>query len=230
MIRAARIAAIALLTSGLVILLDAGLTIAWKEPISSIIAQVNQDRASEQFEDLRRQFAERISQLPPKGNPRAQARALARIFRADMPPAGHAIGQILIPAIDADYKVVEGTDTESLKKGPGHYPETKIPGLGGTTAIAGHRTTYLAPFHDIDKLKKGDEIVLEMPYANFRYAVEKTRIVTPDKVGVVRDIGRERLVLSACHPLYSAAQRYIIFGRLVQVGMFGPLTKRWQDP
>jgi sortase A len=81
--------------------------------------------------------------------------------------------------------------------------------------IAGHRTTYLAPFRTVDKLKRGDEIVLDMPYGRFSYAVEKTKLVDPTETSVVDRVpGAERLVLSACHPLYSASQRIIVFARL----------------
>jgi sortase A len=110
---------------------------------------------------------------------------------------------------------VQGTDTDSLRKGPGHYPDTSFPGEGGTVAIAGHRTTYGAPFNQIDKLRSGDEIVLDMPYGKFSYAVDRTKIVNPTDLGVTKRVpGREQLVLSACHPLYSAAQRIIVFARL----------------
>jgi sortase A len=114
-----------------------------------------------------------------------------------------------------DMVVVQGTDETSLQKGPGHYPETPFPGQGGTVAIAGHRTTYLAPFRHIDSMAPGDRIVLEMPYGRFDYRVQKTAIVDPGDVGIVREVGYERLVLSACHPLYSAEHRYIVFARLV---------------
>ncbi|MGH6886946.1 MAG: class E sortase, partial [Geminicoccales bacterium] len=131
---------------------------------------------------------------------------------------GHAVGRIRIPAIDVDKVVVEGTDTASLRKGPGHYPGTVLPGRPGTTAIAGHRTTYGAPGRRIDEIERGDEIVVEMPYARFSYRFERSRIVDPSHVGVVRDVDHDRLVLTACHPLYSASQRYVVFARLVGVG------------
>ena len=127
----------------------------------------------------------------------------------------HAIGTIRLPKIGGRYAVVQGTDTDSLRKGPGHYPATSFPGEGGTVAIAGHRTTYGAPFNQIDKLKPGDEIILEMPYGKFTYAVQKTKIVDPTDVSVVDRVpGAEQLVMSACHPLYSASQRIIVFSRL----------------
>ena len=117
--------------------------------------------------------------------------------------------------------VVQGTDTGSLQKGPGHYPDTPMPGEEGTVGIAGHRTTYLAPFRHIDSMKPGDTIRLEMPYAILTYRVEKTAIVDPTDIGIVKAVGYQRLVLSACHPLYSAAQRYIVFARLVHERLRG---------
>jgi sortase A len=141
---------------------------------------------------------------------------LARRF-ARQASSGEAIGRIVAPAMDGlDIVVIQGTDAGSLEKGPGHFPETPFPGQGGTVGIAGHRTTYLAPFRHIDSMKPGDRITLEMPYAHFVYRVEKTAIVDPTDVWVVRKVGYERLVLSACHPVYSAAQRFIVFARLVR--------------
>ena len=134
---------------------------------------------------------------------------------------GDAIGRITIPKIDASYDVVQGTDASSLEKGPGHYPGTALPGLGQTVAIAGHRTTYLAPFRHIDALKPGDRIVLTMPYGRFTYIVQYHRIVLPTALWVTNNVGYDRLVLSACNPLYSAAQRIIVFAKLSQVQPLG---------
>ncbi len=91
-----------------------------------------------------------------------------------------------------------------------------MPGQGKTVAIAGHRTTYLAPFRHIDSMKKGDKITLKMPYGPFISSVDKTEIVDPSDVGVIHGTGYERLVLSACNPLYSATERFIVFAKLVR--------------
>ncbi len=112
--------------------------------------------------------------------------------------------------------MAHGTDRGTLRKGPAHYPETPMPGQGGTVAVAGHRTTFQAPFRSIDDLARGDRIVLRMPYGRFTYHVEGTRIVAPTARWVIRRVGYERLVLTACHPLYSAAQRIVVFARLVE--------------
>jgi sortase A len=87
--------------------------------------------------------------------------------------------------------------------------------------IASPQTTYLAPFRHIDQLHKGDEIDLEMPYGNFRYTVEQTKVVDDSALGIVQRVGHERVVLTACHPLYSAAKRYAVFGRLTAIGLAG---------
>ena len=149
-----------------------------------------------------------------------QVARLADLF-AEQVETGQGIGRIKIPGIDVDDVVVQGTDTASLQKGPGHYPETGFPGQGKTIGIAGHRTTYLAPFRHINEVADGDEIELEMPYGTFTYAVEKHEIVDPSQVEIVDDVGYERLVLTACHPLYSAAQRWAVFAKLTDVSAAG---------
>ena len=151
---------------------------------------------------------------------RERAAELAGRFEDELEPGG-GIGRIRIPAIDADYVVVEGADTASLQRGPGRYPETALPGQERTVAIAGHRTTYLAPFNEIDKLEPGDEMVVEMPYATFTYRVAGSRIVSPVETHVIGDVDFERLVLTACHPLYSDAERYVVFARLERIRLDG---------
>ena len=111
--------------------------------------------------------------------------------------------------------MVAGTDTADLRHGPGHYPGTPLPGARGTVAIAGHRTTYGAPFRKLDKLGKGDRIEVRMPYGTFVYRVEQRRIVAPTAIWVTRRTSYDRLILSACHPLYSAAKRIVVFARLI---------------
>ena len=119
---------------------------------------------------------------------------------------GSAVGSIRIPRIGADFVLVYGTGTEELEKGPGIYtqsiyPGTRFPGLGATTAIAGHRTTFLAPFRHIDELRRGDRILVDMPYAHFVYTVMGHRSVLPSDVyAAIRHAGYSRLVLSACTP------------------------------
>ncbi len=215
--RFGHILSIALITAGLVVLADAGITVAYKEPISSIYGSIKQGEAANQLDDLEASYpkpADRRAVARVK-EPKVRLSILARRFSRQV-GTGDAIGRIVAPDMDGLNAVfVEGTDSASLEKGPGHYPETPMPGERGTVGIAGHRTTYLAPFRHIDSMEVGDPIALEMPYGTIRYRVEKTAIVEPTDVGVVREVGYNRLVLSACNPLYSAAERYIVFARQV---------------
>ena len=206
-----------LITAGVIVLIDVGVTLAWEEPVSSLYAAIQQGRAEGELDDLETSFLTERSLPDVQGLTDVKAaRELANAFTDDL-ETGNGIGRIYAPAMDVDAVIVEGTDTDSLQKGPGHYPETALPGQGTTIGIAGHRTTYLAPFRHIDEIEEGDEIVVEMPYGTFTYAVETTDIVEPSDVEVVRDVGHERVVLTACHPEYSAAERYVVFGRLVGI-------------
>ena len=217
--RAGRILSIALITAGLVVLLDVGLTVAYREPISSLYGTLKQNAAEGDLEEIETSepVLADLRQTEQVANPRRRALILARRFAARA-ETGEPIGRIEMPSMgDLEAVIVQGTDTGTLQKGPGHYPETAFPGQGRTVGIAGHRTTYLAPFRHVDSVEAGDEVTLEMPYATFTYEVEKTEIVEPSEVDVVDNVGYERLVLSACHPLYSAAQRYIVFARLTGV-------------
>jgi sortase A len=209
-----RFVASVLITSGILMLIDAVLTVTWQEPVSAYFAQQEQNGLNDELERAAPQVEADKRAVASIGDQKLRLRRLAGLAERRA-SAGHAIGTIRMPTLDRRYAVVEGTDTDSLRKGPGHYPETSFPGQGGTVAFAGHRTTYGAPFNSVDKLKQGDEIVLDMPYGKFTYAVERTRIVDPSETSVVDRVpGAEQLVLSACHPLYSASQRIIVFARL----------------
>lgn len=136
---------------------------------------------------------------------------------APLPPPddGEAVARIVIPKIGVDEIVVEGVAREDLKKGPGHYPQTPMPGQPGNAAIAGHRTTYGQPFHRVDELVPGDEIIVTTLQGEFRYEVAGTEIVLPSQVEVIDDQGDDRLTLTSCHPKYSARQRIIVSALLV---------------
>ena len=220
-----------LITAGIVCLADVAVTLVWEEPVSSVYGSIQQHRAEDDLEQLEREFptAADLRSVANLKDVKEKVRTLAGLF-AKRVHGGQAIGRIVIPRIDLDVVAVQGTDTADLQKGPGHYPKTPFPGEGGTTAFAGHRTTYLAPFRHLDSLRAGDEIALEMPYASFVYEVQKTRIVDPSDVQIVDPAGYERLVLTACHPLYSAAQRIAAFAKLKQVGFFGLGRRPWLDP
>ena len=138
------------------------------------------------------------------------------VFRKGL-RSGDAFGRIRVPRLNLRTVVVQGTSAADLARGPGHYRITTVPGLGGTVAIAGHRTTYLQPFRHVDALKRGDEIRLDMPYGSFRYVVYALKIVDDRDWTILRRRSFEQLVLSACHPLHSAAQRIVVFARLTGI-------------
>jgi sortase A len=131
------------------------------------------------------------------------------------PDLGGSLGLIEIPKIDVKKFVVEGVGVEDLKKGPGHYPETPMPGQKGNAAIAGHRTTYGAPFYDLNALAPGDPIFVTTAAGRFRYDVTETLIVHPlDGAYVLDPTEDDRLTLTTCHPRFSAAERMIVIARL----------------
>jgi sortase A len=216
--KALRLLAAALILAGALALIDAGIALLWQEPISALYAKLRQDRLSGALH--------RVERAPPTPSERrtlsslAQARArisyLARKLERHA-AEGSGVGRIHIPSIDASFVVVKGTSTSDLQSGPGIYPETGFPGIAGTTAIAGHRTTYLAPFRHIDALHAGEQIMLDMPYAHFTYSVLGSEVVPPSDVrAAVADVGYNRLVLSACTPLFSAAKRLLVFAHLTR--------------
>jgi sortase A len=185
-----RFVASVMMVSGVLLITDAVVTLAWQEPVSAYLAERQQIKLEKALID------------PPE-----------RVVRKE-PLPGDALGKLLIPSIGVSEYVVEGTDAANLRKGPGHYPETPLPGQRGTVAIAGHRTTYGAPFRKLDKVEKGDRILVELPYGTFVYRVERTQIVDDSALWVTKKVGYNRLVLTACHPLYSAEQRVVAFARL----------------
>jgi sortase A len=205
-----------LVVVGGLLLADAVVTLVWQEPVSALYSRLQQGRLDDRLAKLEgteptavdRRVLSRLGTLDRRLA--YAARALNR--RTD---DGQPLGRIRMPAIGVSTVVVAGTDTASLRLGPGHYPGTPLPGARGTVAIAGHRTTYGAPFRRLDRLGKGDRIELRMPYGTFVYRVQERRIVAPTAVWVTRRTSYDRLILSACHPLYSAAKRIVVFARLV---------------
>jgi sortase A len=187
-----RFVAAVMMVSGVLLIAVAGVTLLWQEPVSAFVTERKQAQLEDQFYD------------PPR-----------RVIR-QKPLPGDAIARLEIKAIGVSDYVVEGTDTANLRKGPGHYPDTPLPGQPGTTAIAGHRTTYGAPFRDIDDVEPGQVITLDLPRGRYVYRVEQTKIVDDQDLSVLEPVGYKRLLLSACHPLYSAEQRVIVFAKQVR--------------
>ena len=206
-----------LVVVGGLLLADAVATLVWQEPVSALYSRLQQGKLDDKLAKLEGTEPTAVdrrvlSHLGTLERRLAYAsRALNR--RTD---DGDPLGRIRVPSIGVSSVVVAGTDTSSLRKGPGHYPGTPLPGTHGTVAIAGHRTTYGAPFRHLDELGRGDRVELRMPYGTFLYSVERRQIVAPTAVWVTRRTSYDRLILSACHPLYSAAKRIVVFARLVR--------------
>jgi sortase A len=207
-----------LILSGLLLLIDGGVTIFWQEPVTAAIGMIQRSSVDKQYLSYRTAPLTHTqrSALHSLRSARQRIRYLAREDLSRI-RGGDAIGTIDIPRIGHTYTLIQGTDTANLEAGPGHYPSTALPGMGQTVAVAGHRTTYLAPFRFINELTRGDRIIVTMPYGRFTYVVQYHRIVLPTDVGVVDDVGHEQLVLSACDPIYSATHRWIVFAKLSSV-------------
>jgi sortase A len=210
---------VVLIVTGLLLGFDAAATLLWQEPVTALIglsqrAGIDRRELSIPLTGLDR------TALASLTTEQQRIAFLARREQRQITP-GEAIGRIVIGKIGVSYELVQGTDAASLERGPGHYSQSALPGLGETVAIAGHRTTYLAPFRDLNELVPGDQIVLRMPYATFTYVVQDQRIVDPTADWVLANHGYDRLVLSACNPLFSAAQRIIVFARLQEIRYMG---------
>jgi len=203
-----------LMVAGIALLVDAGLTLVWQEPVTALLGRLHQNALGGDLDKLKAAgpTAGERRALAKMDDARRRVAFLARSLRRRA-AEGDAVGRIRIPRADANFVLVKGTQGPDLRKGPGIYEQTPFPGVPGTTAIAGHRTTYLAPFRHLDRLRPGDPITVEMPYATFTYKVQRTRIVPPDALWILRRAGYDRLVLSACHPLFSAAKRIVVFAR-----------------
>ncbi len=152
---------------------------------------------------------------------RAQSQLRQEFF--NRPPAtgpfvpGDAVAIIQIPKIHLDMVVVEGTDAASLTKGPGHYTDTAYPwDQHGRVGIAGHRTTYLHPFWSLDKVKRGDTIVLITRHGTFHYVVTKQLIILPSEGWVLNQTVKPSLVLTTCNPRFSASQRLVVFANRLE--------------
>jgi sortase A len=211
---------------GDVLLIAGGLVLSY--PFwSAGYAQVQQSRLDAAYTDRAAAFAPVAVAATEESRaehvPRNEVvRRLGVLFGARL-RAGEPIGRLRIPAIDLDRLVQQGSrggggldpdaDRALLRRGPVHYAVTPLPGVGEPFAVAGHRTTYGAPFYRLDELRRGDAIIVETPYARFRYAVSRTTVVLPTDVGVLFDRGYG-LVLTTCTPPYSSSHRLVVWAVL----------------
>jgi sortase A len=165
---------------------------------------------------------------PPDSVPEA-AKPSEPVPVTSLPPVveGDPIARIELPRIGVDKIVVAGVDKNDLKKGPGHYPETPLPGQLGNSAIAGHRTTFGQPFFDVDKLETGDEIIVTTLAGRYVYRVTGQEIVSPSEYQVIAttDPTVATLTLTSCHPKYTARERIIVFAELDVDASTGAVTE-----
>jgi sortase A len=227
----------AIIILGLLGLIYGALIYFWHDPATDLYNRWKQSQLGGQLQEEFASFRASVEmEIPPPLEPsqgdgqgetpptdalepaelQAITASLAKKLKAGL-EEGQALGRIKIDALGLDAIFTNGTESGDLRRGPGHYENSSVPGLGGVTAIAGHRTTFGAPFRKIDKLKAGDDIVLEMPHGTFTYEVVEHEIVENDDWSILDERPYETLVLSACHPLFSASQRYIVYARLAKV-------------
>ena len=187
-----------------------------------------QDQLESEFTQAQQQYEKDnpVVSTPTTANGTGKPAKPAKLTRPapPIPALGEWAGRIRIPAIGVDYIFVEGTDRDELKKGPGHYPATPFPGTIGNAAIAGHRTTYGAPFGNVDKLKPGDEIIVDTVAGTFTYKIYAPNkgdansghmIVGKRDTWVVDNTKDPQITLTSCHPKGSAEERIVIKGKLV---------------
>jgi sortase A len=212
-----------LLVVGAVLVGTALMTVLWQDPVTAVFAQHDQKVLSQKLAAAEQApVSESTLALVQRAESSPERIAVLARDLASRSPAGSPLGRIGIMRMGVDFVFVSGTGTRSLKKGPGHYDGSAMPGLPGTVAIAGHRTTYSAPFRRMNRLRRGDKVTLTMPYARFTYRVEGLRVVLPDNTGVLEHVRHNRLVLTTCTPVDSAAKRLVATARLERAVARGP--------
>jgi sortase A len=224
-----------LMVVGALVIVYAGVILFWGDPITALYADWRQHQLSHTLNseiDHWKPDPAVAAAIQAHGQADARTRATElRSLRADAAKFSHEVkggqpfGRLTIGRIGLSVVVVQGTDwLHDLSQGPGHYANTHFPGQGTTVAIAGHRTTFGAWFRHIDDIRNGDWITLQMPYATFHYRVQYHQVVPNTDWKIIRPQGYERLVLSACHPLYSSSHRWIVYARGMSATLRGGAT------
>jgi sortase A len=227
--RALRISGTVLAVAGALVLVWVVVVWRWQDPFTALYTHWEQHQLAKSYDKRFAAYAP-SPKLRSEQSLAARMRVIsqeARRYRLHS-HRGQAIGRILVPRLGLNMVLVNGTDDSTLRKGPGRDLRTYMPGEGQLVYIAGHRTTYLAPFAHIDKMRKGDYVTLEVPYGTFRYRVFRKEIVPSDDLGVLRSHGREVVALQACHPRFFATHRYLVWGRIVRIEPRG--ARSFQPP
>jgi sortase A len=214
--RALRVLGTVMIITGLALLAWVVVVWRWEDPFTSLYTAYQQRSLSSSLDRRMDGYKPVAVSGASLGAVRRTLRAEAAAYRREV-HRDEAIGRIKVPAIGVNMVLVDGTDHDSLKRGPGLQPQTFMPGEGELIYIAGHRTTYSAPFSHIDRLRRGDRVTLEMPYGTFVYAITGHRIVPATATWALRSHHHEVVALQACHPRFFASHRYIAYGRPVQV-------------
>lgn len=209
-----------MIAAGILTLAWAVLVWRWEDPFTALYTHIQQGRLSARLDHDLRTYRPATVKTRSLASARRAVAAEAAAYRRGLHP-GDPIGRLTIGRIGLRIVVVQGTDHESLKKGPGHYAGSFLPGEERLIYIAGHRTTYLAPFSHIDAIRTGDYVTLQVPYGTFTYVVTGHRIVASTDVSVLRSHGREVLILQACHPRFFATNRYLVYARPASMALRG---------
>jgi sortase A len=187
----------------------------WQDPFTALYTTWKQHQLASQYDKRARSFTTTISGPTVKAE-RASIAREAKVYRLRS-KRGQVIGRLRVPRMGINMLLVNGTDHDTLKKGPGRDGRTFMPGENRLVYIAGHRTTYLAPFSHIDRLRRGDRVTIEVPYGTFIYTVTRHRIVKSTDLSVLRSPRHELVELQACHPRFFASHRYIAYAKLLRV-------------
>jgi sortase A len=213
--RGIRLLGTLLATAGVLTLLWALVVWQWQDPFTALYTKWKQHQLAGQYDKRARSFKPAVSGVNQAAERESIAREAKR-YRSSS-TRGEVIGRLRVPRMGVNMLLVNGTDHETLKKGPGRDLRTFMPGENRLVYIAGHRTTYLAPFSHIDRLRAGDRVTIEVPYGTFIYAVTRHRIVKATDLSVLRSPRHELVELQACHPRFFATHRYIAYARLLRV-------------
>jgi sortase A len=204
-----------LAVAGVLMLLWSLLVWQWQDPFTALYTKWQQHQLAAQYEKRTRSFEPSISGATVAAERESIAREAKRYRTSST--RGQVIGRLRVPRMGVNMLLVNGTDHDTLRKGPGRDERTFMPGENRLVYIAGHRTTYLAPFSHIEKLRSGDRVTIEVPYGTFIYAVTRHRIVKSTDLSVLRSPRHEVVELQACHPRFFASHRYIAYAQLLRV-------------
>jgi sortase A len=223
--RAARLTGTLMIVAGVAAVAWVVVVWQWQDPFTAMYTKYEQHKLAQKFShrfaDYRPPASVRPVTTLPDGTisiaaERKNIAKAAAAYRRTL-HQGDPVGRLIVPRFGLKSIVVNGTSHDDLTRGPGRELSTYMPGQNELIYVAGHRTTYLAPFAHIDSLRPGDPITFVVPYGTFHYEVTGHRIVPADDLSVLRSHHKEQLILQACHPRFFATHRYLAYAKLVRV-------------